>query len=62
MDTHKTGFLLQNNGVTKADGTHVPPFESWHRTLKGALKEKDKQGLVGKIYKITGEDSTELVR
>ena len=52
---HKTGFLCQ-----KPDTSEGPGGWSWHRTLMGALAQRECQGR-GKIYRIISDDQNELV-
>ncbi len=56
MKTHSTGFLYQFN-----NDPNRPPIESWHRTLRGALRAKARSGGVGFVYRLTGDDSSEKV-
>ncbi len=56
MSTHSTGFLFQFNG-----NPDQAPIESWHRTLRGALRAKARAGGIGFIYRLTGDDSSEKV-
>ena len=62
--SHKTGFLFQFNGGSSFEsGTEVfhPWVESWHRTLRGALAARDRSDIGGRIYRLTGDDSSEEV-
>lgn len=61
---HKTGYLFQYEGGSSGYGTEEifhAPVESWHRTLNGAVEAKKKNGGRGSIYRLTGEDSSQLV-
>jgi hypothetical protein len=64
MKAHKTGFLMQYCGGSSFDGdTEVffYPCESWHRTLRGAWKARERNGGRGWIHRILSSDHSELV-
>ena len=57
--SHKTGFLFVERDLIERDG--LAPVESWHRTLRGALAARDRSDIGGRIYRLTGDDSSEEV-
>ena len=50
--THKTGYLFQYNGGAEF------PVESWHRTYVGAQRAKARNGHLGRVYRLTGDDTS----
>jgi hypothetical protein len=62
--THKTGFLFQSYGGSSFEGeveVFFEPCESWHRTLRGAWKARERNGHGGRIYRLLSSDHSELV-